>query len=165
MKKKFEIFFSINFTQIFRICPKMLQFLTYLLHKQIIEMCHSQNLRCPFSVPSRRLCLWARFRKFSGWSLGLKTPGLKCSATTKIECYNYTEARYAVFFATIMGCVASPITSWCVMGLNYTLCVYDGLKIVFKYKKEGHSNTRKSMVKYLGKKSQNSTVKSWSADF
>ena len=29
------------------------------------------------------------------------------------------------------------------MGLNYTLCVYDGLKIVFKYKKEGHSNTRK----------------------
>ena len=34
----------------------MLQFLTYLLHKQIIEMCRSQNLRCPFSVPSRRLC-------------------------------------------------------------------------------------------------------------
>ena len=34
----------------------MLQFLTYLLHKQIIEMCHSQNLRCPFLVPSRRLC-------------------------------------------------------------------------------------------------------------
>ena len=35
----------------------MLQLLTYLLHKQIIEMCRSQNLRCPFSVPSRRL--WA----------------------------------------------------------------------------------------------------------
>ena len=35
----------------------MLQFLTYLLHKQIIEMGHSQNLRCPFSVPSRRLCV------------------------------------------------------------------------------------------------------------
>jgi len=34
----------------------MLQFLTYLLHKQIIEMRRSQNLRCPFSVPSRRLC-------------------------------------------------------------------------------------------------------------
>ena len=36
----------------------MLQFLTYLLHKQIIEMRRSQNLRCPFSVPSRRL--WVR---------------------------------------------------------------------------------------------------------
>ena len=47
-------FFSINFTQIFRICPKMFQFLTYFLPKQIIEMCRSQNLRCPFSVPSRR---------------------------------------------------------------------------------------------------------------
>ena len=33
----------------------MLQFLTYLLHKQIIEMRCSQNLRCPFSVPSWRL--------------------------------------------------------------------------------------------------------------
>ena len=29
----------------------MFQFLTYLLHKQIIEMCHSQNLRRPLSVP------------------------------------------------------------------------------------------------------------------
>ena len=46
-----KIFFSINFTQIFRICPKMFQFLKYLLHKQIIEMCHSQNLRRPLSVP------------------------------------------------------------------------------------------------------------------
>ena len=33
----------------------MLQFLIYLLHKQIIEMRRSQNLRCPFLVPSRRL--------------------------------------------------------------------------------------------------------------
>ena len=38
-----------------RICPKMLQFLTYLLHKQIIEMRPSQNLHYPFSVPSQRL--------------------------------------------------------------------------------------------------------------
>ena len=51
MKKKIQIFFSINLTQIFRICPKMFQFLTYLLHNQIIEMCHSQNLRRPLSVP------------------------------------------------------------------------------------------------------------------
>ena len=35
----------------------MLQFLTYLLHQQIIEMRRSQNLRCPFLVPSWRLCL------------------------------------------------------------------------------------------------------------
>ena len=34
----------------------MLQFLTYLLHKKIIEMRRSQNLRCPFLVPSQRLC-------------------------------------------------------------------------------------------------------------
>ena len=57
-------FFSINFTQIFRICPKMLQFLTYLLHKQIIEMRRSQNLHCPFSVPSRRLQLLQVFSYF-----------------------------------------------------------------------------------------------------
>ena len=35
----------------------MFQFLTYLLHKQIIEMRRSQNVRCPFSVPSQRLCM------------------------------------------------------------------------------------------------------------
>ena len=87
-----------------------------------------------------------RVEKLRRQILGLKIPGLKCSATTKIECYNYTEARYAIFFATIMGCVASPVTSWCVMGLNYTLCVYDGLKIVFKYKKEGQSNACKFYV-------------------
>ena len=45
-----------------------------------------------------------------------------------------------------MGCVASPVTSWCVMGLNYTLCVYDGLKIVFKYKKEGQSDACKFYI-------------------
>ena len=50
-KKISNFFFSINFTQIFRICPKMFQFLKYLLHKQIIEMCHSQKLRRPLSVP------------------------------------------------------------------------------------------------------------------
>ena len=57
LKKKFEFFFSVNFTQILGICPKMLQFLIYLLHKQIIEMRRSQNLRYPFLVPSRRPCL------------------------------------------------------------------------------------------------------------
>ena len=36
----------------------MLQFLTYLLHKQIIEMRHSQNLRCPFLV--HRVCVRVR---------------------------------------------------------------------------------------------------------
>ena len=39
----------------------MLQFLTYLLYKQIIEMRRSQNLHCPFSVPSRRLWMGQNF--------------------------------------------------------------------------------------------------------
>ena len=55
-KKNCNFFFSINFTQIFRICPKMLQFLTYLLYKQIIEMRRSQNLRRPLSVPCPTQC-------------------------------------------------------------------------------------------------------------
>ena len=41
-------FLGINFTQIFRICQKMLQFLTYLLHKQIIEMSRSQKFALSF---------------------------------------------------------------------------------------------------------------------
>ena len=56
-KKNWNFFFSINFTQIFRICPKMFQFLKYLLHKQIIEMCHSQNLRRPLLVPCPTQCV------------------------------------------------------------------------------------------------------------
>ena len=56
-KKNFKFFFSINFTQIFRICPKMFQFLKYLLHKQIIEMCHSQNLQRPLLVPCPTQCV------------------------------------------------------------------------------------------------------------
>ena len=31
-------------------------FLKYLLHKQIIEMCHSQNLRLPLLVPCPTQC-------------------------------------------------------------------------------------------------------------
>ena len=34
----------------------MFQFLKYLLHKQIIEMCHFQNLRRPLSVPCPTQC-------------------------------------------------------------------------------------------------------------
>ena len=63
-KKNFNFFFfSINFTQIFRICPKMFQFLKYLLHKQIIEMCHSQNLRRPLSVPCPTQCTRTQFKE------------------------------------------------------------------------------------------------------
>ena len=51
-----------NFTQIFRICPKMFQFLKYLLHKQIIEMCHSQNLRRPLLVPCPTQCFCKIFK-------------------------------------------------------------------------------------------------------
>ena len=35
----------------------MFPFLKYLLHKQIIEMCHSQNLRSPLSVPCPTQCV------------------------------------------------------------------------------------------------------------
>ena len=35
----------------------MFQFLTYLLHNQIIEMRHSQNLRRPLSVPCPTQCV------------------------------------------------------------------------------------------------------------
>ena len=90
---------------------------------------------------------WHTFSPLDGTSilplLGYKAAGSKELEHVKVECYNYTEARYAIFFATIMGCVATPVTSWCVMGLNYVLCVYDGLKIAFKFKKEGHSNACK----------------------
>ena len=36
----------------------MLQFLTYLLYKQIIEMRRSQNLRRPLSVPCPTQCMY-----------------------------------------------------------------------------------------------------------
>lgn len=81
--------------------------------------------------------------------LAYKAAGSDKLEHVKIECYNYTEARYAIFFATIMGCVASPVTSWCVMGVNYTLAVYDGLRIVFRFKKEGHSNGLQENLEHL----------------
>ena len=80
----------------------MLQFLTYLLHKQIIEMCRSQNLRCPFLVPSRRLWAphfngekkrWGRMTKVSYkttikvhlWAVSAQGP---CFHKLSFKCYN-----------------------------------------------------------------------------
>ena len=61
----------------------MLQFLTNLLHKQIKEMHRSQNLRCPFLVPSRRLCFIHTF-----WPLFM---------LTELESQSYVHNKVSAF--------------------------------------------------------------------
>ena len=57
-------------------------------------------------------------------------------------CNHYVEARHAIFLATILGDAATIATTSVIIGIDFLLNIYHGLKIVhfIKKKKASPSN-------------------------
>ena len=57
-------------------------------------------------------------------------------------CNHYVEARHAIFLASILGDIATIATTSVIIGMDFLLNIYHGLKIVhfIKKKKANPSN-------------------------
>jgi ABC-type Co2+ transport system permease subunit len=51
-------------------------------------------------------------------------------------CNHYVEARHAIFLATILGDAATIATTSVIIGMDFLLNIYHGLKIVYLIKKK-----------------------------
>ena len=51
-------------------------------------------------------------------------------------CNHYVEARHAIFLATILGDAATIATTSVIIGIDFLLNIYHGLKIVYLIKKK-----------------------------
>ena len=98
------------------------------------------------------------------WILGLLTPLPKmlfikiflkiCSKgygsithSAKVTVVHYLQITHALFLVLTMGYTATPATSYVILILDFVMNVYNGLEIVYKYKKgypslEGRSNIK-----------------------
>ena len=51
-------------------------------------------------------------------------------------CNHYVEARHAIFLATILGDAATIATTSVIIGMDFLLNIYHGLKIIYFIKKK-----------------------------
>ena len=56
---------------------------------------------------------------------------------TNLCSIHYMESRHALFFAIIIGSVATPLTIYLVIGLDFIMNIYNGLYVVHMIKKKG----------------------------
>ena len=48
------------------------------------------------------------------------------------------EKRHATVLAIILGVVATQASSYCIIGMDFAINIYDGLKIVYRFKHGGN---------------------------
>ena len=56
---------------------------------------------------------------------------------TNLCSVHYMESRHALFFAIIIGSVATPLTIYLVIGFDFIINIYNGLYVVLMIKKKG----------------------------
>ena len=62
----------------------------------------------------------------------------------------YMEARHSMFLAITLAGVATPLTSYCIIGADFALNIYHGWKIVTASKNTGKSKDEgKNTLRYL----------------
>ena len=58
-------------------------------------------------------------------------------------CNHYVETRHAIFLATILGDTATIATTSVIIGMDFLLNIYHGLKIVYLSKKSPSDDNSK----------------------
>ena len=58
---------------------------------------------------------------------------------TNLSSQHYMESRHALFMAIIIGSVATPLTLYLVIGLDFLINIYNCLYVVMMIKKNGKS--------------------------
>ena len=64
--------------------------------------------------------------------------GSRGEYSVKFPCMHYMETRHATVLAIILGGVATQASSYCIIGMDFAINIYHGLKIVYRFKQEGN---------------------------
>ena len=59
---------------------------------------------------------------------------------------HYMESRHALFFAIIIGSVATPLTIYLVIGIDFIMNIYNGIYVVLMIKRKGNCEEDKEGV-------------------
>ena len=59
-------------------------------------------------------------------------------------CDHYVETRHALWLATVLADVATPATTYVIIGMDFLLNIYHGSKIVYFIKKKKASPSDKN---------------------
>lgn len=60
--------------------------------------------------------------------------GSRGICSIKQPCNHYMETRHAIAMSIIIGGVATPASTYCVIGMDFMINVYRGLKIIYRSK-------------------------------
>ena len=60
--------------------------------------------------------------------------GSRGAYSVKFPCMHYMESRHATVLAIILGGVATQTSSYCIIGMDFAINIYHGLKIVYRFK-------------------------------
>ena len=52
----------------------------------------------------------------------------------KLATLHYIESKHGLFLAVMVGSVASPLSTWIILGMDFVIDIYHGFKIVYMLK-------------------------------
>ena len=90
-----------------------------------------------FTPLIKELFTWS-FVKFSSKA----SAGYGNKHTTKLACIHYVESRHAVFVAILAGSLLTPLTTYIIIGMDFTINILKGLEIVYLLKYSKKSNAK-----------------------
>ena len=99
-----------------------------------------------FSPLAREFYVWLSLEV----SFKAAGPGSRGKESIVFPCKHYMEVRHASFLAIMLGGVATQATTYCVIGMDFALNIYHGLKIVYnlKYSKKSNKDEGNSLMGY-----------------
>ena len=75
--------------------------------------------------------------------------GSRGSYSVKFPCMHYMETRHATVLAIILGGVASQASTYCIIGMDFAINIYHGLKIVHRFKQGGNVTSDQSELSMI----------------
>ena len=71
-------------------------------------------------------------------NLSSRATGQNRTDATNLSCLHYIESKHAIFVSIMMGSILTPFTTWIILGMDFVMNIYTGLKIVhlLKYSKK-----------------------------
>ena len=96
------------------------------------------------------------------WMLGLISPSVRIlfvwmlmklvskalgqhnNASARLSCNHYMESRHALFLAIMLGSVATPASTFIILGLDFVINIYLCLKIVHKLRYSKEENAKEN---------------------
>ena len=86
-------------------------------------------------------------------TLSSKATGLQDNKkhVINLSCLHYIESKHAIFVSIMMGSILTPFTTWIILGMDFIMNIYNGLKIVYtlKYSKKENAEEDGKLQQFI----------------